>query len=126
MPFFILGRQRLVTESIIVEAATEAEAKAKIYNGKGRLFNVVEGDVVNGTTVILPYDGLDCEEGEQVFEVVVSESHRQTVLVVAKDPDEAKEKVREGDGDFLHGTEQVDTGDSSDWTVTDKSGNIVR
>lgn len=123
MPFFLVGRQRLVTESILVEAATAAEAQANI--DKGRLFDVVNGAVVEGSTVALPYDGLDCKEGEQVFEVAVSESHRQTVLIVAKDPEEAIEKVREGEGDFLHGSECVDTTDASVWTVLDKSGNIV-
>lgn len=129
MPFFHIGRQRTVTETYLVEASSEAEARAIASNEdrlrQERLMNLDMGEVVVGSLLVMPYDGLKCEEGEQVFDVEVEERHDQSVLVVAKDKKDAVEKVLEGEGDYLHKTKYSETTESSQWTVRDLKGEWV-
>jgi len=129
MPFFHIGRQRTVTETYLVEASSEAEARA-IANDEDRLrqerlMNLDMGSPIQGSVVVMPYNGLTCEEGEQVFDVEVEERHNQSVLIVAKNKDEAVEKVLEGEGDYLHKTKYSETSESSQWTVRDLNGEWV-
>jgi len=129
MPFFHIGRQRTVTETYLVEASSEAEARA-IANDEDRLrqerlMNLDMGSPIQGSVVVMPYNDLTCEEGEQVFDVEVEERHNQSVLIVAKNKDEAVEKVLEGEGDYLHKTKYSETSESSQWTVRDLNGEWV-
>lgn len=129
MPFFHVGRQRTVTETYLVEASSEEEARA-IANDEDRLrqerlMNLDMGSPVQGSIVVMPYDGLNCEQGEQVFDVEVEERHDQSVLVVAQDKKDAIQKVLQGEGDFLHKTKYSETSESSQWTVRDLKGEWV-
>jgi|TARA_R110000737_G_scaffold133914_1_gene165346 hypothetical protein len=49
--------------------------------------------------------------------VLVKEIHIQQVLVDAKDKEEAIEKVVDGDGDYLSGTDSLETLDTEEWSV---------
>ena len=129
MPFFHIGRQRTVTETYLVEASSEAEARA-IANDEDRLrqerlMNLDMGSPIQGSVVVMPYNGLNCEQGEQVFDVEVEERHDQSVLVVAQDKNDAIQKVLQGEGDFLHKTKYSETSESSQWTVRDLKGEWV-
>lgn len=129
MPFFHVGRQRTVTETYLVEASSEAEARA-IANDEDRLrlerlMNLDMGNPIQGSIIVMPYNGLTCEEGEQVFDVEVEERHNQSVLIVAKSNEEAVEKVLEGEGDYLYSTKYSETAESSQWTVRDLKGEWV-
>lgn len=127
MPYFHVGQQRLITETYLVEANNIAEAREKIRanNGQGRLFDVNKGEILEASIVAMPYDGLNCEFGEQVFEVEVGERHNSKHLITAKNPEDAVMKVREGEGDCLYDTEYVETLSTSDWNVRDEAGNLV-
>ena len=129
MPFFHIGRQRTVTETYLVEASSEAEARA-IANDEDRLrqerlMNLDMGSPIQGSVVVMPYNGLNCEQGEQVFDVEVEERHDQSVLVVASNKQEAVQQVLEGEGDYLYKTKYDETAESSQWTVRDLKGERV-
>jgi len=49
--------------------------------------------------------------------VLVKEIHLQQVLVQAKDEKEAIEKVVDGDGDYIGGTDSLETLDPQEWSV---------
>ncbi len=57
----------------------------------------------------------------KTFIVGVREVHVQSVRVAAKDADEAKDKVRKGEGDYLDdGLEYSHTLDSELWTAEEE------
>lgn len=49
--------------------------------------------------------------------VLVKEVHLQSVMVHAKDEKEAIEKVVDGDGDYIGGSEPLETLDPQEWSV---------
>lgn len=115
MQYFMVGRQRMVTENILVLAENAAQARSNA--DKGHLVDVVNGMVVQGSTIALPYDGFKCKKNEQVFMVTIAEHHKQKALVVAKDSHSAILSIREGDGMYLHKSECEETGDIDEWSV---------
>ena len=125
MSFFLVSRQRTIIECFLVEAATEAEARKQDLK-TARCLKEDNMAVVEGSMLVMPYDGLNCEPGEQVFEVLVVERHLQPVLINAETPEKAIEKVREGDGIYEVTSGYDDTEEHGMWQVRDMKGeNLV-
>lgn len=117
MQMFRVVRPVLVMECVLVRAKDEADAARKVAEGKGYRF------YERGREPALKMENMKIEaepdltpgEGEKVFVITKQEDHRSRTLIVAKDGEEALEKVKDGDGYDLEPSECVDTGDSNDW-----------
>lgn len=114
---FRVVRPVLLMECVLVQAENATEAARKVINGKGHRF------YERGREPTLKMENLKVEpeldltpgEGESIFVITKQEDYRSRTLIVAKDGEEALEKVKEGEGFELEETEYVDTGDSNDW-----------
>lgn len=119
--FFRVVRPVLLMECVLVRAKDEADAARKVAEGKGHRFyeRGREPALKMENMKIEPEPDLTPGEGEKVFVITKQEDHRSHTLIVAKDGEEALEKVKSGedDGYDIEPTEYVDGGDSNDWGV---------
>jgi hypothetical protein len=117
MQMFRVIRPVMLMECILVQAKDEADAARKVADGKGHRFyeRGREPALKMENMKIEPQPDLDPAPGEKVFIITKQEDHRSHTLIVATDGEDAIEKVKDGDGFELDGTEYVDTGDSNDW-----------
>lgn len=119
---FAVIRAVTILETHLVEAPDAATAQANADSG--RLYNVERLKPGAQATPTVKQMEDDPSEGEE-FEVQVAERHFSRHLIRAKNPKEAIEKVREGEGFCLHETEYVETLDASDWNVHNSEGKWV-
>jgi len=107
----------MLMECVLVRAKDEADAARKVAEDKGLRFyeRGREPALKMENMKIEPEPDLTPGEGERVFVITKQEDHRSRTLIVAKDGEEALEKVKEGEGYDLEPSEYVETGDSNDW-----------
>jgi len=117
MQMFRVVRPVMLMECVLVRAKDKADAARKVVKGEGLRFYEQGREPAQKmeNMQIEPEEGLNPGEGEKVFVITKQEDHRSRTLIVAKDGEAALEKVKEGEGFELDGTEYVDTGDSNDW-----------
>lgn len=114
---FRVVRPVLLMECVLVQAKNATEAARMVTEGKGHRFYERGREPAQKmeNLKVEPEPDLTPGEGEKVFVITKQEDHRSRTLIVAKDGEDALEKVKEGEGFELEGTEYVDTGDSNDW-----------
>lgn len=117
MKMFRVVRPVMLMECVLVRAKDEADAARKVAEDKGLRFyeRGREPALKMENMKIEPEPDLTPGEGERVFVITKQEDHRSRTLIVAKDGEEALEKVKEGEGYDLEPSEYVETGDSNDW-----------
>lgn len=117
MQMFRVVRPVLLMECVLVQAKDAADAARKAADGKGHRFyeRGREPALKMENMQIEPEPDLTPGEGEKIFVITKQEDHRSRTLIVAKDGEEALEKVKEGEGYDLEPSEYVDSGDSNDW-----------
>jgi hypothetical protein len=107
----------LVKECVLVQAANEADAARKVAAGEGHCFceesREIDSDAENMEVEFMP--PLTPGEGERVFVVTKQENHRSHTLIVAKNGEEALEKVKSSRGFDIERSEYVDTDASDGW-----------
>ncbi len=117
MQMFRVVRPVMLMECVLVRAKDDADAARKVADGKG--FRFYE----RGREPALKMENMKIEheedltpgKDEKVFVITKQEDHISRTLIVAKDGEEALDKVKGGEGYDLEPSEYVDTGDSNDW-----------
>lgn len=117
MQMFRVVRPVMLMECVLVRAKDDADAARKVADGKG--FRFYE----RGREPTLKMENMKIEheedltpgKDEKVFVITKQEEHRSRTLIVAKDGEEALDKVKGGEGYDLEPSEYADTGDSNDW-----------
>lgn len=117
MQMFRVVRPVMLMECVLVRAKDDVDAARKVADGKG--FRFYE----RGREPALKMENMKIEheedltpgKDEKVFVITKQEDHISRTLIVAKDGEEALDKVKGGEGYDLEPSEYVDTGDSNDW-----------
>lgn len=114
---FRVVRPVMLMECVLVQANNDVEAARLVAEGKGHLFyeRGRESALKMENMKIEPEIDLTPDKGEKIFVITKQEEHRTRTLIVAKDGEEALEKVKGGEGYDLEPSEYLDSGDSNDW-----------
>jgi len=112
MAFFTITRSSTAIQTFVVEASDEQGAKDNIVSA--HLLDLrIEGGIDSDPQ---PFSMVP-KENEKMFCVAVPERHVQICLITAKNPEEAVERIKEGEGWMLHASEFIETdySPSSSW-----------